>query len=325
MVVRRLAVAIVLSFASFAAVADPAAWQREGWRTDFGKIKVAPAEIQSVIGRDGIPSIDRPAFVPVNEETSLLARDPVIGLVVEGDARAYPLRILMWHEIVNDVVGGIPVLVTYCPLCNASICFERTVEGEALDFGTTGKLRNSDLVMYDRKTESWWQQFSGQGIVGAFAGRSLKLIPSRVESWKLFREEHPDGRVLVPNDASMRAYWQNPYRGYDSSIVPFLYNGTLPEGMPALERVVLVRGEKPFAVALPVLQKAGEIREGDIVLKWEPGQASALDTTEIAKGRDVGNVTATRMVDGKPVPVVYDVTFAFVVNAFEPTVVIRTK
>jgi hypothetical protein len=179
--------------------------------------------------------------------------------------------------------------------------------------------------MYDRQTETWWQQFSGQGIVGAFAGRALKMIPSSVQSWKRFREEHPDGRVLIPNDPSLRAYWRNPYGGYDSSIVPFLYDGTLPEGIPALERVVLVRGEKPFAIALPVLQKAGEIREGDIVLKWEPGQASALDTAEIAKGREVGNVTVTRIVEGKSVPVVHDVTFAFVVNAFEPTLVIRTE
>jgi len=325
-VMRQLIAATLISLAtSWAAAANPAAWQREGWRTDFAKMKVAPSEIQSVLGRDGIPSIDHPAFVPVGEERTLSDREPVISLVLGSDARAYPLRILIWHEIANDVVGGVPVLVTYCPLCNVSIVFERTVDGDALEFGTTGKLRNSDLIMYDRKTESWWQQFSGEGIVGSFAGQALKMIPSNVESWKRFREKHPDGRVLVPNDPSMRAYWRNPYGGYDSAIVPFLYNGTLPDGVPALERVVLVRGETPFAVALPFLRKAGEIREGDIVLKWEPGQASALDTAEIAKGREVGNVTVFRVVEGKPVPVVYDVTFAFVVNAFEPTLVIRKE
>ena len=325
-VMRQLIAATLISLAtSWAAAANPAAWQGEGWRTDFAKMKVAPSEIQSVLGRDGIPSIDHPAFVPVGEERTLSDREPVISLVLGSDARAYPLRILIWHEIANDVVGGVPVLVTYCPLCNVSIVFERTVDGDPLEFGTTGKLRNSDLIMYDRKTESWWQQFSGEGIVGSFAGQALKMIPSNVESWKRFREKHPDGRVLVPNDPSMRAYWRNPYGGYDSAIVPFLYNGTLPDGVPALERVVLVRGETPFAVALPVLRKAGEIREGDIVLKWEPGQASALDTAEIAKGREVGNVNVFRVVEGKPVPVVYDVTFAFVVNAFEPTLVIRKE
>ena len=99
--------------------------------------------------------------------------EPVIGLVVNGDARAYPLKILIWHEIVNDTVGGVPVTVTYCPLCNSAIVFERTVDGRVLDFGTTGKLRNSDLVMYDRQTESWWQQFSGTAIVGAMTGTKL--------------------------------------------------------------------------------------------------------------------------------------------------------
>jgi hypothetical protein len=324
--VRQLVVAFFISLtAASIAAAEPAEWQREGWRTDFSKLIVAPSEIQSVIARDNIVSIDRPAFVAVRDESSLTAREPVISLILNGDARAYPLRIMIWHEIVNDVVGGVPVMVTYCPLCNAAIVFERTVDGEALEFGTSGKLRNSDLVMYDRKTESWWQQFSGEAIAGTFAGRRLKMIPSRLDSWQRFGEAFPEGRVLVPNDPTMRAYWRNPYGGYDSSVIPFLYNGRLPDGISALERVVLVRGEKPFAVTLPLLQKKGTIREGDIVLTWEPGQSSALDTAEIAEGRDVGNVTVTRMVDGKSEAVLHDVTFAFVVNAFEPTLLIRQE
>src|SRR5262249_13459073 len=154
------------------------------------------------------------------------------------------------------------------------------IDGEALEFGTTGKLRNSDLIMYDRETQSWWQQFSGDAIAGSFAGRVLKMIPSGLDSWGRFRARYPDGQVLVPNDPAMRTYWRNPYTGYDSSIAPFLYKGTLPDGIPALERVVLVRGERPLAVTLPVLQKEREIRDGDVVIKWEPGQSSALDTAE---------------------------------------------
>jgi hypothetical protein len=123
----------------------------------------------------------------------------------------------------------------------------------------------------------------------------------------------------------MRAYWRNPYDGYDSSVIPFLYRGTLPDGIRALERVVLVRADDPFAIALPLLQAKGTIREGNIVLTWEPGQASALDTAEIAEGKDVGNVTVTRVVGGRSEPVLHDVTFAFVVNAFEPTLVIRQE
>lgn len=305
--------------------AGPADWAHEGWQTDFTRLQVPPDEIRSIIGRDNIPSIDDPSFVHVSAETTLPGREPVISLVVGGEARAYPLRIMMWHEIVNDVIAGVPVTVTYCPLCNAALVFESTVEGEQLDFGTTGKLRHSDLIMYDRQTQSWWQQFSGKGIAGVHAGRELKMIPSRLESWDRFKASHPDGKVLVPTDPTMRAYWENPYGGYDSAIVPFLFDGTLPDGIQALERVVLVRAEEPFAIALPLLAEKGTLTEGGYVLSWAPGQASALDTGAIAEGRDVGNVTVERIVDGKPEAVVYDVTFAFVVNAFEPTIIIRTE
>lgn len=321
-----------LSVLGLFALAQPAkaapgvtAWQLEGWRTDFSTLMVEPSEIRSVIGRDNIPSIDSPEFVPVASEATLGDREPVISLKINGDARAYPLRIMMWHEITNDVVGGVPVSITYCPLCNAAIVFERTVEGDILQFGTSGKLRHSDLIMYDRSTESWWQQFSGEGIAGVYAGRKLRLVPSRLESWRRFKNGNPNGHVLVPNNPGMRAYWRNPYGGYDSAIVPFLFDGTLPDGIPALERVVLVRAEDPFAIALPLLREKGTLREGDFVLSWEPGQASALDTERITEGRDVGNVTVERFVDGKLEPAIYDVTFAFVVNAFEPTVIVRTE
>ena len=302
---------------------------REGWQTDFSKVNIDMGDIMSGgPPRDGIPSIDDPKFVPVDSaELDLSDREPVISLVVNGEAKAYPLRVMMWHEIANDEIGGMPVAVTYCPLCNASIVFDATVDGRPLEFGTTGKLRNSDLVMYDRETETWWQQFSGEGIVGDMVGTKLKMLPSRLDSWGRFKEEHPDGQVLVPNNEQMRAYWRNPYTGYDSSSAPFLYRGTLPEGIKALERVVLVRdeGTAPFAIALPVLENAKRVEQDGVVLTWEPGQASALDTSAIAEGRDVGNVEVFRTVDGKKQPVVHDVTFAFVVAAFEPTLSIRTE
>ena len=243
--------------------------------------------------------------------------------MVNGDARAYPLRIMMWHEIVNDVIGGVPVAVTYCPLCNAAIVFDATIDGVATEFGTTGKLRYSDLVMYDRQSETWWQQFSGKGIIGEHAGDELTMIPSRLDSWGRFKADHPDGQVLIPNNPRMRQYWRNPYGGYDTANSPFLFRGALPENMPAMERVVMVRDGDPSAYTISLLREKGEIVEGDVKLVWQPGQASALDTGKIEDGRDVGNVTVTRLSDGSPV--VHDVTFAFVVNAFEPTLVIRTQ
>ena len=323
---RRQSLLLVFSLlAASPALATPDKWALEGWKTDFGKLNVEPSEIKTVIPRDQIPAIDDPKFISVGEETDLPDREPVMSLVIDGDARAYPLRIMMWHEIVNDTVGGRPVAVTYCPLCNASIVFDRTIDGAAVEFGTTGKLRNSDLVMYDRDSQSWWQQFSGDGLAGKHAGQKLKMIPSRLDSWGRFKKDHPEGLVLVPNDDRMRAYWRNPYGDYDSASTPFLFEGTLPVGIPAMERVVMVRGDVPFAVALPLLAREKRLEENGIVLTWEQGQASALDATTIAEGRDVGNVEAFRLVDGEKVPVIHDITFAFVVNAFEPTLIIRTE
>ena len=137
-------------------------WELAWPNTDFSISNVDPSEIMSGgPGRDGIPPIDDPQFAKITEISALADTEPVIGLVLNGEERAYPLNILMWHEIVNDEVGGIPVAVTFCPLCNAAIVFDRRVDGKILDFGTTGNLRHSDLIMWDRQTESWWQQFSG--------------------------------------------------------------------------------------------------------------------------------------------------------------------
>ena len=165
---RRRTLALVLFFGLFSAAASAqTAWRGEWPRTDFTQHTVLFEEIESGgPPKDGIPAIDRPRFVSQKEAARWLdAREPVIVFEHRGEARAYPLQILMFHEIVNDTVGSTPVAVTFCPLCNASIVFDRRLDGAVLDFGTTGKLRKSDLVMYDRQTESWWQQFTGKGIV----------------------------------------------------------------------------------------------------------------------------------------------------------------
>jgi hypothetical protein len=177
-----------------AALADPR-WQREWPRTDFGKRTVPLSEIESGgPPKDGIPAIDRPRFVaPAEAGRWLDPREPVIVFERGGEARAYPLQILMFHEIVNDVIGGVPVAVTFCPLCYASLVFDRRVDGVVLDFGTTGKLRKSDLVMYDRQTESWWQQFTGQGIVGRYAGTVLTQLPATIVAFDEFRRAFPRG------------------------------------------------------------------------------------------------------------------------------------
>jgi hypothetical protein len=268
------------------------------------------------VPKDGIPSIDAPRFAPVSDRRDWLAdREPVIGLEIAGDARAYPLRVLTWHEIVNDTVAGQPVAVTYCPLCNAAIVFEATVDGRRLTFGTTGKLRHSDLVMYDRQTGSWWQQFSGRAIVGELTGTTLTFVPARLESWESFRSRHPDGRVLVPNDPHARPYGRTPYAGYDRRETPFLYRGPMPEALPAMARVVVVGKQ---AWPLERLRRERRIETERLVLSWQAGQASALDAREIAEGHDVGTVTVQKKTADGLAPAIYHVTFAFVFKAFHP-------
>lgn len=307
---------LLLPLVAGAAQADPERWRSAWPQTDFTQHSIDYSEILSGgPPKDGIPSIDDPSFKPVSEIDNLALTEPVIGLVVNGEARAYPLRVLTWHEIVNDVIGGVPVAVTYCPLCNSAIVYDRRVNGEATAFGTTGKLRNSDLVMYDRATESWWQQFLGEGIVGERTGVRLKALPSRLESWSRFAARYPDGQVLVPNNPSARSYGANPYTGYDGSSVPFLYTGDYPKNIAPMARVVAISNQ---AWSLDLLRKKGRVETGDLVLTWEAGQNSALDTRMIAEGQDVGNVTAQQRGDSGLTDIPYDVTFAFVFHAFQP-------
>lgn len=311
------AMAALVLLAALPTRGDVQSWRGEWPETDFSKSAVDFREILSGgPPKDGIPSIDEPRFVALGEATGMSDTEPVIGLVVDGDARAYPLTILMWHEIVNDTVGGVPVTVTYCPLCNSAIVFERAVDGRLLDFGTTGKLRNSDLVMYDRQTESWWQQFSGEAIVGAMTGTELTMLPSRLESWALFKERAPDGKVLVPKDADLRAYGRNPYVNYDTRDKPYpLFLGALPTDVDPMMRVVVVEDE---AWTLALLRERGTIEHGGVTIRWLPGQNSALDSGRIASGRDVGNVIVRRGAGSDAEDVVHDVTFAFVFRAFTP-------
>lgn len=315
--------ALGLCFAG-AAAADPDPKTFENWKTDFTKHSVPLSEISSGgPSKDGIPAIDEPKFVPVAEADKLTDRDPVMALEINGDARAYPFYVLMFHEIANDVVGGKPVAVTYCPLCNAAIVFDAELAGMQLDFGTTGRLRNSDLVMYDRQTESWWQQFSGEAIVGELTGKKLTKLPAGVMPFSEFRKRHPDGKVLVPSGTSRRPYGRNPYRFYDTASRPFLYSGEMPEGIEPMERVVIVEhAESPLILTVNAIRQAGRIERDGLVLTWQEGMASALDDPVIAKGREVGFV---EVVDADGAAVVHDVTFAFVAHAFHPEIEIEGK
>lgn len=296
-------------------LASPEFWRHEWPNTDFSKTTVKNwTEILSGgPPKDGIPAINAPQFQRVSGTRGLDKREPVITLELAGDApRAYPIRYLMWHEIVNDTVGGVPVAVTFCPLCNSALTFDRRVRGQVLTFGVSGKLRHSDMVMYDRETQSWWQQAIGTAIVGDLTGAELTLMPSWMESWEEFRSRNPDGLVMAEPNYN-RSYGRNPYEGYDSSARPFLYSGeNPPHNVPPLARVVRVGNR---AWPLTRLADAGEVSEAGVTLTWRSGQASALDSGRISRGRDVGSI---RVRDGQGEDLPHDVMFAFAFHAFWP-------
>ncbi len=188
----------------------------DGIMTTNGQKHIIPLEKIKSGGppKDGIPSIDTPEFTEASQEYHVSDSDTVLGLEINGDVRAYPLSILVWHEIVNDNVGGVPVAVTYCPLCFTNQVFERVIDGQEVEFGTSGKLYNSNLVMYDRLTNSYWSQALGKAIVGELTGYELSTIPFDVIRWGDWKSLHPDSVVLTTNTGHIRAYGVDPYGNY---------------------------------------------------------------------------------------------------------------
>ncbi len=311
----RLLLSLVAALWAVAASADPNFWRHEWPQTNFDKTTIRNwTEIMSGgPGKDGIPALSDPQFIDAAQETRIRGNEPVITVEIAGARpRAYPIRYLTWHEIVNDRIGGVPVAVTFCPLCNSALTFDRRVAGRVLTFGVSGKLRNSDMVMYDRETQSWWQQAIGTGIVGDMTGIELETLPSWMEGFDQFRARNPDG-VVMAEPAWSRPYGRNPYVRYDSSKKPFLYSGDPPpHGIPALMRVVRV-GDRAWP--MDRLARAEEISEAGVVISWKPGQASALDAGTVAGGRDVGSV---RVRDAQGRDLAHDVMFAFAFHAFWP-------
>ena len=243
-----------------------------------------------------------------------------MSIGINGDFRAYPLRILLWHEIVNEVIGGTPVLISYCPLCNSGVVFDRRVGDRLLEFGNTGRLRHRDMVMYDKETESWWQQFTGEAIIGDLSGKRMTSLPARLESLARFRERAPDGKVLVPEDEGARPYGASPYVGMDTQRMPRALQAInfpypLPDDVSPMDRVVVVGGE---AWTLSMLRENSPVEKNGLVLTWEAGQNSIHDTQLIFRGRDVGNVVVQKKTPDGTKDVPYDVVFAFSFRAFNP-------
>jgi len=269
--------------------------------TDYSKRTVPlTAVLSGGPPKDGIPAIDNPVFISVEQAgTWIRDSEPVILYSSPSPARVYPIQILMWHEIVNDTVNGKSIIVTYCPLCTTGIGFAGEIDGKKLDFGTTGKLRYSNLIMYDRQSESWWQQATGEALAGKYAGKVLTQVPLQIVSWAQVKTYHPDAEVLSKQTGFSRPYGQNPYTGYDNPKGrPFLYQGPETDSTYSpLERVLIVsRGEETALFSFTELAERQviqlELGGEKITVFWQSGTSSALDTAQIQQGRDIGTAHA---------------------------------
>jgi hypothetical protein len=278
------------------------------WKTDTSNRITPLEEFTALLVPDGIPPIDRPEFWNVEEAAKIFfEHEPFIVIEIGGEAKAYPLSILTYHEIVNDMLGGVPISVSYCPLCNAAIVFDRrlTFKGTEmlLDFGVSGMLRNSDLVMWDRQTESWWQQFTGTALVGELAGEQLTYLPSMIISLGEFMEAYPSGLVLSTNTGFNKEYGTNPYTGYDNleNKQPRLYKGEVDSRLPAMERVIDVQVDGKYRIyPLSVISQEQIINDTfedqPLVLFFTSKTVSVLDEKNIKESREIGSVTVFKPV-----------------------------
>jgi hypothetical protein len=312
---RRFGLA-VLSVAVFGIAISALLWgllaAREDAPTDANAVprplgsppSLSLAHVEDVLPQDGIPAIDEPKFAGVAAIDWLDPQEPVIALEVNGESRAYPLQILTWHEVVNDEIAGVPVVVTFCPLCNTAYAFERPeIDGKVTTFGVSGKLYFSNLLMYDRATGSLWPQALGVAGFGEVRGLELERVPAQIVSWEEFRTNFPDGEVLTRDTGHDRSYGENPYPGYDDvDSRPFLFKGETDGRLAAIERVLGVETDKEI-MAFPYFRLQRLAKDGVAVVNtivgkefalvmWREGTTSALDKESIAESKDVGATAA---------------------------------
>ena len=275
----------------------PRGFPDDVWKTDWSKHNVPLSEIEMNLSKDAIPAINSPVFIAQTDAASWISTDePVLSVVVDGSARAYPLQILIWHEMVNDVLNGKPIVVTFCPLCYSALVFGREINGRTVQFGVSGALRHSDLVMYDAETHSLWQQISGEAIVGARTGMILDAVPAQIISFGQFRASFPDGDVLSKETGFTRRYGQNPYPGYDNvDERPWLYKGSEDSRVKPMEKVVTVSiGGQHKAYPHTTTRASGVINDqvGNaliVLFHTQRGARSALDQERIQDSKRVGS------------------------------------
>lgn len=258
--------------------------------------------------RDGIPAIYQPKYLPADKANFLRPDDRVLGFSIDGIYRAYPIFILNWHELVNSEINKQPYLISYCPLCGTGMAFSSMVHGQHLQFGVSGLLYSSDVLFYDRQSDSLWSQIHRRAISGKWLGESLEQLPLEHTTWKKWREKHPQTQVLSNRLGYKREYRNDPYRGYEKSKQLFFKVAhKIPKEYHPKERVLgLIVNGKAKAYPFAELRKQGqaifmdEFNGQSFQIRWDQSNNSAhiLD------------------LDGKPI--VTTIAFWFAWYAFYP-------
>ena len=248
---------------------------------------------------DGIPAIDNPRFEKAKDVGWLDPNESVLSFTENGETRAYPIQVMVWHEIVNDTVGGTPVAITYCPLCNSAVALDRRVDDLVLTFGTSGMLHKSDLVMYDRQTESLWPQLGFKAAIGHLTGTEPEVLSLSTVPWQEFRDENPNAWVLSRDTGFSRDYGRNPYRGYDADDTsrPFLFDGEADGRLPIKTHVIgLFPDTDPVAIAVQHILDEGLVTldgpDGQVVVWARPDVRTPLDADQVSEGRKTGAAVA---------------------------------
>lgn len=264
----------------------------QGWQTDFDSRTVTLGEVKVWQDREAVPPINAPYFIPGSQATVLADDDPVIALELNGEWRAYPLALLVTHHIVNDVMQGIPIAITFCPLCNSALVFNRRVGDQTLTFGISGATRNGGFLMWDTETQSWWQQFTGEAIMGAHMGARLETLPSKIVSWKAYRKWHPMGRVLQRDEVlGPLEYAPHLLTTYEAIDPRAVMDTPIDARLPAKERVLgAMIGSQTIVYPFHTLGEAGLINDTvdghAVVAFWQAGNVDAENTVQ--PGVDVG-------------------------------------
>jgi hypothetical protein len=287
------------------------------WKTDTTKFSIDKSEIQIVMPKGSFPKIDFPEFLNKGEGlVSYYKKEPVIAVEINGNAKAYPLNILTFHEITNDTLSGVPILATYCPLCNSGLVFNRKLKHNnkeyLLEFDVSGMLRKSDMIMLDRNTETLWQQLLGTAIVGDLDTAQLEILPSLIISVEAFFRQYPNGKIMSnkTNDQKLKnEYGHNPYKKYDdlssSPYQRFFKKNKISNKLPAMERIVDIQDQGDYKVYTFTAVKQKEVindtfKSKKVVLFYQKGTVSILDENKLTDSKDIGSVTVfRRMLDGK--------------------------